>query len=139
MLRLIFLIHYGLVTCINYQKYCPIIRTPRPFFIPTISPCHPRDADPLINEQIPPITKKTPSTQHTRFAKPPTKPIASISNVRTACTGNSAILRITLKAVPIPYNTVIIGSPFLSPSEPYKQSNEVHIPALPYGQAPTPA
>ena len=33
MLRLIFLIHYGLVTCINYQKYCPIIRTPRPFFM----------------------------------------------------------------------------------------------------------
>lgn len=33
MLRLIFLIHYGLVTCLNYQKYCPIIRTPRPFFM----------------------------------------------------------------------------------------------------------
>ena len=30
-MRLIFLIHYGLVTCLNYQKYCPIIRTPRPF------------------------------------------------------------------------------------------------------------
>ena len=28
-----FLIHYGLVTCLNYQKYCPIIRTPRPFFM----------------------------------------------------------------------------------------------------------
>ena len=28
-----FLIHYGLVTCLNYQKYCPIIRSPRPFFM----------------------------------------------------------------------------------------------------------
>lgn len=27
-----FLIPYGLVTCLNYQKYCPIIWTPRPFF-----------------------------------------------------------------------------------------------------------
>lgn len=25
--------HYGLVTCLNYQKYCPIIRTPGPFFM----------------------------------------------------------------------------------------------------------
>ena len=33
MLRLIFLIHYGLVTCLDYQKYCPIIWTPRPFFM----------------------------------------------------------------------------------------------------------
>lgn len=28
-----FLIPYGLVTCLNYQKYCPIIWTPRPFFM----------------------------------------------------------------------------------------------------------
>lgn len=28
-----FLIPYGLVTCLNYQKYCPIILTPRPFLI----------------------------------------------------------------------------------------------------------
>lgn len=28
-----FLIPYSLVTCLNYQKYCPIIWTPGPFFM----------------------------------------------------------------------------------------------------------
>jgi len=28
-----FLIPYGLVTCLNYQKYCPIILTPGPFLM----------------------------------------------------------------------------------------------------------
>ncbi len=106
--------------------------------IPTISPCYPRDADPLINEQIPPITKKAPNNQHTIFANPPIKPIASISNVRTACTGNNAILRINLKTVPIPYNTIIIGSPFPSPSVLYKQLIKAHIPEPGYFQAPSP-
>lgn len=96
-------------------------------------PCQPREVEPvlLINWHSPPKRNNEPIILNAKIAHPLKKSIANTKRVRTACTGNKAILKINL-------NTVIIGSPFPSPTLLYKQLIGAHIPEPGYYQAPSP-
>ena len=108
--------------------------------MPPINNCHPEVAEPvlLINSYKPQITPSVPRISNKVHARLPINAIASITSVSTACTGNNTTLRINLKAVQIPYNNVIIGSPFPSPSVLYKQLIGAHILEPGYFPVPNP-